>query len=177
MNEYLVGSTVLLILAFIQNVSFSIVSRSRNRSSIAFHLIASVFSNSIWFLTFRHLVTRDMSLTLFPWYCIGTVLGSISGVKVSMWIERKLHAESDSHLKSKVDIDSLQLKVWELEQLISHHRKYGYYPEQISLSTNTFTEETISDGFGNVNSAYCAMCGKKSMQVVRPGKFQCVHCG
>ncbi len=102
MQSYLIASLVLMVLAFVQNVSFSIVSRSRNRNNMKFHMIAAVFSNGIWFLTFRELVTRDMSLALFPWYCIGTVAGSLCGVKISMWIEAKLGAESDSHIKKPV---------------------------------------------------------------------------
>ncbi len=116
MKEYLIGSLILLLLAYVQNVSFSIVSRSRNRSSMKFHLIAAFFSNSIWFLTFRHLVTRDMSLLIFPWYCIGTMLGSVSGVQISMWIEKKVGAESDAHLKPKVDVNALQERIAILER-------------------------------------------------------------
>jgi hypothetical protein len=88
-------------LAFIQSVSFSLVSRSRNRNNITYHIIASIFSNGVWFLTFRELVTANMNLALFIPYTIGTVSGSVTGVKVSQWIEKLLHAESDSHLKSK----------------------------------------------------------------------------
>lgn len=88
-------------LAYVQSISFSLVSRSRNRNNITYHIIASVFSNGVWFLTFRELVLSDMSLVLFVPYTIGTVAGSVTGVKVSQWIEKKLHAESDSHLKSK----------------------------------------------------------------------------
>jgi len=64
-----------------------------------YHLIAAYFSNGVWFLTFRALVTRDMSLALFPWYCAGTMLGSVVGVRISMWVERLVGAESDGHLK------------------------------------------------------------------------------
>jgi len=91
----------LLLLALIQNVSFSLVSRSRNRDNMRYHIIASVFSNGIWFLTFRQLVVADMNLTLFIPYTIGTVLGSVSGVRISMWIEKLIGATSDSHITSK----------------------------------------------------------------------------
>ena len=93
----------ILALAYIQNISFSIVSRSRNRNNIKYHLIAATASNSIWFLTFRQLVTADMDWLLFIPYVLGTVAGSITGVKVSMIIERWLGAASDDHLKSKKD--------------------------------------------------------------------------
>lgn len=101
MSDLLVSCLTIMALALVQNVSFSIVSRSRNRDNMAYHLVAAVFSNGIWFLTFRELVTADMSLTLFVPYTVGTVAGSLCGVKVSMWIERLLGAESDSHLKGK----------------------------------------------------------------------------
>ncbi len=35
----------------------------------------------------------------------------------------------------------------------------------------------IEDGFGSAWSAWCPMCGKKSMCIVRPGKVQCNNCG
>lgn len=115
MTEYILASFTLLLLAFVQNVSFSIVSRSRNRDNLRFHLIAAFFSNSIWFLTFRHLVTRDMSLALFPWYCVGTMFGSMFGVRISMIVERWVGATSDGHMKPKVDISKLEERVRNLE--------------------------------------------------------------
>lgn len=90
-------------LAFMQNVSFTIVSRSRNRSSFRYHMIASIFSNGIWFLTFRQLLLADMSFVLFIPYTVGTVAGSLCGAKLSMWIEQRVGAESDSHLKGRVN--------------------------------------------------------------------------
>jgi hypothetical protein len=88
-----------MLLAFVQNVSFSIVSRSRNRNNMKYHLIASIFSNGVWFVTFRALVTSQMNLLLFPFYTAGTVAGSLCGAWVSMRIEAWLGAASDDHLK------------------------------------------------------------------------------
>ncbi len=90
---------VILVLAFLQNVSFSIVSRSRNRDNLTYHLFAAVASNGVWFLTFRQLVLRDMDALLFVPYTIGTVTGSLLWVRISMLIERWIGAASDSHLK------------------------------------------------------------------------------
>lgn len=89
----------ILLLAFAQNVSFTLVSRSRNRSNFKYHMIASVFSNGIWFLTFRQLILAEMTWVLFLPYTVGTVAGSLTGAKVSMWIEKKVDARSDSHLE------------------------------------------------------------------------------
>lgn len=87
-----------MVLAFAQNVSFSIVSRSRNRDNLTYHMIASVFSNGIWFLTFRELVLSEMSFALFIPYTLGTVSGSLVGSKVSMLIERVIGASADGHI-------------------------------------------------------------------------------
>lgn len=89
-----------LLLAFIQNVSFSVLSRSRNRDNLAYHAVAAVFSNTLYFLTLRELVTTDMSLDSVLPYVIGTATGSVCGSKASMVIERWLNARSDSHLQS-----------------------------------------------------------------------------
>jgi uncharacterized membrane protein YfcA len=65
-----------------------------------YHIIASTFSNGIWYLTFRELVLADMTLILFVPYIIATVAGSVTGAKVSIWVERKLEASADAHLKN-----------------------------------------------------------------------------
>ena len=91
----------IMMLAFFQNVSFSIVSRSRNRSSIRYHIVAAVMSNGVWFLTFRQLVLSQMNVWLFPFYTLGTVSGSVVGVRISMWIESWLGATSDGHIPGK----------------------------------------------------------------------------
>ena len=88
----------ILILAFVQNIASSIVSRSRNRDNKKYHIIAALFSNSIWFLTFRELMMGDMGLELFIPYVIGTVIGSTYGMTISMKIEKWLGASTDSHL-------------------------------------------------------------------------------
>jgi predicted neutral ceramidase superfamily lipid hydrolase len=96
---FIAGITIMA-LAFIQNISFSLVSRSRNRDNMKYHIIASGFSNTIWFMTFKQLIMTDMSYYVLPFYMIGTIAGSVFGVKISMRIERWLGATSDGHLKS-----------------------------------------------------------------------------
>lgn len=85
----------ILALAFIQNVSFTMVSRSRNRSNMTYHALCSVASNGLWFLTVRELVIADLTLWLFVPYVAGTVSGSLFGAKVSMKIEKMIGAVAD----------------------------------------------------------------------------------
>jgi len=84
----------ILFLAFIQNVSFTMVSRSRNRDNMSYHAICSVFSNGLWFLTMHQLVVADLDYLLAIPYIIGTVCGSIFGAKVSMKIEKLIGAST-----------------------------------------------------------------------------------
>jgi len=80
-------------IAYAQNISFSLVSRARNRNHMGYHAAASVLSNGIWFATFHYLVVNEMSWILFIPYGIATVAGSLTGAKVSMWIEEKIGAK------------------------------------------------------------------------------------
>jgi uncharacterized membrane protein YfcA len=79
-------------LAYCQNIAFSVASRARNRNSATYHAIAAVFSNAVWFATFRFLVVADMSWDLFVPYTVGTVAGSLTGAAVSSWVEQKIGA-------------------------------------------------------------------------------------
>lgn len=38
-------------------------------------------------------------------------------------------------------------------------------------------KDIIEDGFGSAWSIVCPTCRRRSMQIVRPGKVQCGHCG
>lgn len=91
----IIGILVMMVLAFCQNVSFSIVSRSRNRDSKTYHFVAAIFSNGVWFATMKYLVvTSAMTWQLFIPYTIGTVLGSVAGQAISMKIEKLIGAKS-----------------------------------------------------------------------------------
>ena len=85
---------LVLILAFIQNISFTMVSRSRNRDHMMYHATCSVFSNGIWFLTMRELVVAELTLWLIVPYVIGTVAGSLLGAKISIHIEKLIGART-----------------------------------------------------------------------------------
>ena len=85
---------LVLCLAFIQNVSFTMISRARNRDKALYHAICSVFSNGIFFLTLRELVVADLSMWLLLPYIAGTVSGSLFGATVSMRIEKWIGAKT-----------------------------------------------------------------------------------
>lgn len=87
----LAAIALMVVMAFCQNVSFSIVSRSRNRDSKLYHFVAAIFSNGVWFATMKFLVvTSHMTWLLFIPYTIGTVGGSVAGQAISMQIEKRL---------------------------------------------------------------------------------------
>ena len=84
----------ILLLAFIQNVSFTMVSRSRNRDNMTYHAMCSVCSNGLWFATMHYLVATELSWVMAIPYIIGTVAGSLFGAKVSMKIEKLIGAKT-----------------------------------------------------------------------------------
>lgn len=79
-------------LSLVQNISFTMASRSRNRSSMTYHAICAVFANALWFVTTQQLVMNDLGWSLFLPYVLGTVAGSLVGGKVSMLIEERIGA-------------------------------------------------------------------------------------
>ena len=85
---------LIILLAFAQNVSFSLVSRARNRDNMYYHAICSVFSNGLWFLTMHLLVAEELTYWLIPPYILGTVAGSLYGASVSMRIEKLIGAKT-----------------------------------------------------------------------------------
>ena len=88
------GELTILALAFVQNISFTMVSRSRNRDNMTYHAICSVFSNGIWFATMHYLVVSDLTWWLLAPYVAGTVAGSLTGATISMKIERLIGAQT-----------------------------------------------------------------------------------
>ncbi len=88
--------SVLLILglAFIQTVSFAMVSRARNRDNMWYHAATSASSNGIWYVCMGVLVVSNFSWYLMLPYMIGTVSGSLFGAMVSMKIEKAIGAKT-----------------------------------------------------------------------------------
>lgn len=88
---------IMMVMAYAQNLSFTLVSRARNRSSKTYHLIAAVLSNFTWFITAKYLiVTQGMTWMLMVPYTVATVAGSLTGQTVSMKIEKLIGAKSDA---------------------------------------------------------------------------------
>lgn len=73
--------TAFLLLAgttFLQNASFTLVSRARNSNSIAYHAGAAVLSNGIWLLVIRQVVQHLDSVGMMAAYLLGSVSGSLA---------------------------------------------------------------------------------------------------
>jgi uncharacterized membrane protein YfcA len=66
---------------------------------MAYHAVAAVMSNAVWFLTMRELVLSELSYSMILPYVAGTCAGSLFGAKVSMAIEKRIGATSDGHLE------------------------------------------------------------------------------
>lgn len=85
---------IILGLAYVQNISFTMVSRSRNRDNMVYHATCAVFSNGIWFATMHHLVATDLTWSMVAPYIVGTVTGSLTGATISIRIENLIGAKT-----------------------------------------------------------------------------------
>ena len=74
---------IFFILTLAQSMSFTFVSRARNRSNIKIASIACLFSNITWILVFRHIAMNLDDLFMYPVYIIGMWLGTIIQMKIS----------------------------------------------------------------------------------------------
>ncbi len=83
---------VIVFLAFIQSVCYSLQSRAALRSSNLYHLIAALLSSFVFFATFRVLILANMDIGLLCPYMLGTTLGARYGITLSMNIEEKIGA-------------------------------------------------------------------------------------
>jgi hypothetical protein len=97
--EYITTAAIVLGLSCAQNVTFSLVSRARNRNHHAWHAIASVLSNSVWFLTFAFMTKSGWGLELIIPFTAGTTAGSLIGTHIAMKVEVFLNASGEAHLK------------------------------------------------------------------------------
>lgn len=74
MKEYL----VLFLMVILQNASFTLVSRARNSSSIAYHGVASVFSNGLWLLVAQKAVNKTDDPWIIAVYIVASTIGALS---------------------------------------------------------------------------------------------------
>lgn len=66
----------IVMLTFLQNASFTLVSRARNSNSILYNAIASILSNGIWLLVLKNVITNFHKSSLMLAYVFGSVIGS-----------------------------------------------------------------------------------------------------
>ena len=85
-------------LVFLQSMSFTFISRARNRNNVRVATIASVFSNLSWLLVFRHLVLNLADLVNYIIYIVAMTLGTLVQMKLSLRIEKKFGDQSTIYI-------------------------------------------------------------------------------
>ncbi|TSC60371.1 MAG: hypothetical protein LiPW15_249 [Parcubacteria group bacterium LiPW_15] len=81
---------LVMVLAYVQNTTYSLQSRSANRNSNAYHLLAAVAANFAFFWSLRLLVKSDLPTALLAPYVFATILGTLHGNTISIKIESAL---------------------------------------------------------------------------------------
>lgn len=86
---------LVVVLAYLQNATYGLQSRSANRNSNLYHLIAAVAANFTFFWSLRLLVRNELPAVLLAPYVLATILGSLHGNTISMKIESALGLSAD----------------------------------------------------------------------------------
>ena len=87
--EQVTALATLFLMVVAQNASFTLVSRARNSSSIAYHASAAVLSNGVWLLVFRRMVVSIDDVSMMLTYLVASVTGSVLMHFVAMkWFEK-----------------------------------------------------------------------------------------
>ena len=98
--EYLVDGFTIMLLCALMGTMFSMVSRSRNRDNMTYHIFASAGAQTVYLLVLKQLIESSVEPAIMPFYIVGMVAGSVSGAKISMYVEKRLFAPADGHLAS-----------------------------------------------------------------------------
>ncbi len=96
--NYAINLAILIVVAFIQNMAFTLVSRSRNSADPDFHRKCAWCSNGIWFLCYMFLmrsIWKDlMAGNMLPVFLVGaayalaTAEGSVLMMKIAIMREK-----------------------------------------------------------------------------------------
>jgi len=100
--DLLVEGLTIMVLCAIMGTMFSMVSRSRNRDNMVYHVTASAGAQTVYLLVLKQLIESSVAPSIMPFYIAGMVVGSVSGAKISMYVEKWLIASADGHLEEEV---------------------------------------------------------------------------
>lgn len=134
---YASGSDMMLLIAvfaFLQNVSFTFVSRGRNSGSLTYHMIAAIFSNGMYaallFMSIDLLANAQARpMTFLTCYTMATLGGSIFAHWLAMRIER-----GKARNVQEDRVEKLEKRIWDLETTV------GPVGEQLDSSGRSYKE-------------------------------------
>jgi hypothetical protein len=152
---------LLALLAWGQNAAYAMQSRSGNRNSNPYHLIAAVAASFVLFLNIRILAIdlKQMPLTLFSVYLFFTILGTLHGTDVSIGIERFFNIKTGDPDKGKPKL----AKLWPMVSVLA-----VLLVLQIALVRGH--EVTLRDG-GTLRIGAGALLGLVVLSIVSEGAF------
>ncbi len=104
------ASTIWFVLGTVfMQISFSLISRARQRDNALYHLLASMCSNGSWFFVLHMVATMAKGdLRLFVPYAVGTAIGAFIGAWFAMLIELKVGALADTFVKAeKIEVQKV----------------------------------------------------------------------
>lgn len=113
-----------LFLNFLNSGIHTFVRRSRNVGHTLFHNSGLLLQGLNFFLLFRFLAQEDMSWIFFLPFAMGGILGGLFTQKFTIWAEKKIKVDPDSHLTKEIKTSSrfpidLSLFPWKILIMLS----------------------------------------------------------
>lgn len=106
--EVVAIAPLVMVLAYVQNATYGLQSRSANRNSNAYHAIAALAANAVFFMNRNLLVNHlEVPMILLSAYVFFTMLGTLNGNSISIRIESFLGLSAEG-AKGKPQL----MKLW-----------------------------------------------------------------
>jgi len=111
--------TPIVLICFVQNVSFTIVSRARNSASLSYHVIAAFFSNGIYAVMLFwsvDLISKGAGVGFIVVYALSCMSGSVFAHWLALRTERGAGARRGREDPVKIVRDQLDKNVKSLRR-------------------------------------------------------------
>lgn len=103
---------VIVFFGYIMNTTYAMQSRGATRNNNVYHLIGAVSSSFAFFIALQYLVLDRFMYGVLAPYVFATVLGTVHGTRVCLFIERVFHIYADDDEMKEYRKHEDPMKLW-----------------------------------------------------------------
>ena len=103
---------VVVVCGYLMNTTYAMQSRGATRNNNVYHLIGAVSSSFAFFLTLQYMVLNRFMYGILAPYVFATVLGTVHGTGVCLFIERVFHIYADDEQMKEYRKHEDPMKLW-----------------------------------------------------------------